>query len=42
MGFIRHFALIHFRLNLKTVTYTFKALKLVLGKRRGRIGEKAE
>lgn len=42
MEFITDFTLIHFRLNLKTVTDTFKALKRILGKRRGRKREKAE
>lgn len=32
MEFITDFTLIHFRLNLKTLTDTFKALKRILGK----------
>lgn len=35
MEFITDFTLIHFRLNFKTVTDTFKALKRILGERRG-------
>lgn len=42
MEFITDFTLMHFRLNFKTVTDTFNALKRILGKRMGRKREKAE